>query len=370
MGSIRTLYALAVVFAHSWPYGMVSVGGKNAVQLFYIISGFLISYVLLESNSYGDLRSFYINRYLRLYPTYCFVAVITFIFYLTIKNPVFFGIYKTAPNLADALLIITNLTLFGQDLVMFSGVVHNEFAFVSDYNATDVVLYKGLLVPQAWSLGIELMFYLIAPFLLPRRKLIFLMLGIAFAIRAYLVLVGLHYKDPWTYRFFPAEISFFLLGALSHQLLLPLYKTYFKRRLNVLVICATCFLIFLSCAFPYIPVKSMYKSAVFFSVFIFFLPFAFIFQGKYRVDNWVGNLSYPIYIGHMLIFWIISYISEIYGYTNKVVISLSCVVISIVFAIFLNKYIGSPFERLRNNIRRRSERMSGIVSRRSVISGT
>ena len=68
MGTLRTLLAIAVVLVHS--YGFVMVGGRNAVQLFYMISGFLISYVLVERKVYKDTISFYINRYLRLYPIY------------------------------------------------------------------------------------------------------------------------------------------------------------------------------------------------------------------------------------------------------------------------------------------------------------
>ena len=41
MGTIRLLLALAVVFTHS--YGYLFTGGKLAVQLFYIISGYLMS---------------------------------------------------------------------------------------------------------------------------------------------------------------------------------------------------------------------------------------------------------------------------------------------------------------------------------------
>ena len=56
MGSLRTFLALTVVLSHS--YGHIFVGGRLAVQLFYIISGFLISYILLEANSYKSLKGF------------------------------------------------------------------------------------------------------------------------------------------------------------------------------------------------------------------------------------------------------------------------------------------------------------------------
>ena len=42
MGMLRTIFAITVILAHSWPERIVFVGGRNAVQCFYIISGFLI----------------------------------------------------------------------------------------------------------------------------------------------------------------------------------------------------------------------------------------------------------------------------------------------------------------------------------------
>ena len=75
MGSVRTLLAIAVVFGHS--YGFIFVGGRLAVQLFYVISGFLISYVLVEARTYRSVSSFYINRSLGF--LYWFVALTTII---------------------------------------------------------------------------------------------------------------------------------------------------------------------------------------------------------------------------------------------------------------------------------------------------
>jgi peptidoglycan/LPS O-acetylase OafA/YrhL len=80
MGTLRTLFAIAVVFAHS--FGNLLVGGRNAVQLFYMISGFLISFVLVERNAYPDVKSFYINRYLRIYPIYLVIATLTLIAFI------------------------------------------------------------------------------------------------------------------------------------------------------------------------------------------------------------------------------------------------------------------------------------------------
>ena len=56
MGTLRTLFALAVVLAHPTGGFEFSVGARGAVQLFYVISGFLISYVLTEARSYRTGR--------------------------------------------------------------------------------------------------------------------------------------------------------------------------------------------------------------------------------------------------------------------------------------------------------------------------
>lgn len=89
---------------------------------------------------------------------------------------------------------------------------------------SEVILYPALLVPQAWTLGVELAFYIVAPFVLVRRKALLLLLALSISVRIYLLYVGLGKSDPWTYRFFPAELALFLLGALAHQVLLPFYK--------------------------------------------------------------------------------------------------------------------------------------------------
>jgi hypothetical protein len=74
MGTIRVLLAFAVIFSHTGSH--VLVGGEAALQCFYLISGFLISYILQNTAAYGNLSNFYLNRFLRIYPMYWVVAQI------------------------------------------------------------------------------------------------------------------------------------------------------------------------------------------------------------------------------------------------------------------------------------------------------
>ena len=165
MGSVRTLLAIAVVFGHS--YGFIFVGGRLAVQLFYVISGFLISYVLVEARTYRSVSSFYINRFLRLFPIYWFVALTTIIAVL-LASLIFNQTHQIISTFevlgfeGRLSLGLSNILLFGQDWIMFTGVRDGEFQFVTDFKESDVNVWEGLLVPQAWTLGLELSFYLIA----------------------------------------------------------------------------------------------------------------------------------------------------------------------------------------------------------------
>lgn len=350
MGTLRVLLAISVVFGHSWPDGIVFVGGRNAVQLFYIISGFLISYVLVESKSYKKISVFYINRYLRLYPIYFAVAILSLLVHV-INNSSFFEIYTKVPISADILLFLSNMFLFGQDLVMFSGIENGQLAFVTDFRKSEIALYLGLIVPQAWTLGVELVFYLIAPFILPKQKLIWVLLVLSLAVRVYLVSLGLGLKDPWTYRFFPAELSLFLIGSLSHQVLMPFYVKAVGEKIMFLSKWTSMLMAMYLICYAIIPLTEVVKTLLLFIFFIMILPFAFIFQNQSGLDKKFGELSYPIYIGHMFVTGVVVSFSEKIGGIDMYLISIFSVVISILYALFLNEFIGKRFERVRQRLR-------------------
>src|ERR1700722_19323920 len=234
MGSLRTIFAISVVLTHCWAHPLF-IGGRNAVQLFYMISGFLISYVVVERRTYAYVGAFYLSRYLRLYPVYCVIALLA-LFLTMAGGPVsvesdVFATFHATPTSARVLLLFANYFLFTQDWVMFAGVHQHALVFTSDFQNSAVVLYHGLLVPQAWTLGVELSFYLIAPWVLPARKAIYVLLAASLVLRLCLIRLGVGMHDPWTYRFFPTELALFLMGALAHQILLPVYRRRFASRM-------------------------------------------------------------------------------------------------------------------------------------------
>ncbi len=309
MGSIRTLLALAVVFGHADMY--LFTGGMLAVQLFYVISGYLMSLILL-SQSYGSLTSFYTNRFLRLFPIYWIVAVLTGLIYLTISTPfsqAFWSVYRDLG--ADSIwLVLSNILLFGQDWIMFTGVVGGEFGFISDFRASEVLVWQGLLVPQAWTLGVELSFYLIAPFILRDKKRWLPILLASLMLRAYFINIGLGTEDPFSYRFFPLEMGLFLLGTFSHQFIKPLFDSLslLKNRYftNLITFC----FIGIILVFHIIDVNSLLKAFALIVTFILFLPLLAKFQQRSELDNWIGSFSYPIYICHWIVIDVTRFLVE------------------------------------------------------------
>jgi peptidoglycan/LPS O-acetylase OafA/YrhL len=54
-----------------------------------------------------------------------------------------------------------------------------------------------VIVP-AWTLGVELSFYLKAPFVLARRRLLLLLLAGSVVLRLWLIGIGVGLSDPWS----------------------------------------------------------------------------------------------------------------------------------------------------------------------------
>jgi peptidoglycan/LPS O-acetylase OafA/YrhL len=132
---LRALAALAVVFFHYGGPVVDRLQGWIAVQLFFVLSGFLITTLALREEDRGriSLRDFYVRRVFRIMPVYFLLLG------LTALAVTLAGTYHSS-RLADAMPCY--LTFFNE---------------VVDYNTP---------YPTSWSLGVEEKFYLVWPALL------------------------------------------------------------------------------------------------------------------------------------------------------------------------------------------------------------
>ena len=356
MGSVRTLLAISVVIFHV--YGFALVGGILAVQLFFIISGFLISYVLVEAKTYSSVQSFYENRALRLFPIYFVVAFASLAAHLFLHSVLGIPspVIETFQQLDDRgrlAVTLSNITVFGQDWILFTALDHGTFRFTHDPNDTQVIVSQGLLVPQAWSLGVELSFYLIAPFILHRRRLIIGLLALSLALRAGIISAGLGFTDPWFFRFFPTELAMFLFGALSHQIWMPLVKEkgwVTHRSANWV----TGSIIFYCLIYALLPGQLIHH-LILMAVFVLALPFLFHFQSTFRFDRKIGDLSYPIYISHILVMLPVGLLFDRMSGTQNyrgMDETLAVLSLTLLASLLLNRYVGDRIEGLRDRVRR------------------
>jgi peptidoglycan/LPS O-acetylase OafA/YrhL len=287
MGGIRLFLALAVLVEHfsqqvlapngmdSDPAWMLNVDGARAVLLFYTISGFLISYVLHEK--YGvdrnGTRAFFRSRFLRIYPLWWAVLIFT----------ILFDLWRGASSLIPSNLIPAVL-LFGLDWII-------PLRNFPDFDWT--ILPPGTSV--AWTLGAEATFYLMAPLILRSNRLALALLLASAAIRG-AILATVARSDPGfanlTFFFFPATFMFFLLGHFG-----AVVCRY--RSINLV---GSLGLLCLAAALCYQAGNQVtfdgWLSHLLPVCFALALPGIFAATKDNRLFNFLGDLTYPLYLTH------------------------------------------------------------------------
>ena len=175
LNELRALAALSVIPGHleelkrvfGFPYynDWYPVPGKVAVVLFFVISGFLITTLLLkERNNTGkiSLKKFYIKRVLRIWPLY---------------------------------FLLLGLSIFLLNKIAFFQLQPYSSALYQNLDSNTILLlllvmpnYIKVIIPyatQIWSIGFEEQFYLFQPFILKLSKRLWiiaaLMLLVVFA---------------------------------------------------------------------------------------------------------------------------------------------------------------------------------------------
>jgi peptidoglycan/LPS O-acetylase OafA/YrhL len=127
--------------------------GKLGVILFFVLSGFLITFLLLEEKAATknvDIKRFYYRRMLRIWPLY---FLIVFFSFFVAPHASFFYM----PNFISALNTDSVTGNFIAHLLIFPNLAISLFG---------VVPYAGHL----WSVGVEEQFYVLWPWLIEKVK--------------------------------------------------------------------------------------------------------------------------------------------------------------------------------------------------------
>lgn len=361
MGLLRLLLALSVVMAHSYPsFGHGLVGGRSAVQCFFVISGFYITLIL--NQQYKSTRDFYLNRALRLYPAYLVVLLLSFLYCVFISGLPSFPI--TVPG--ALMMIFANVTMLFQDLFFFTGIdpATGHIQLVKQFQDQEIRTIWFFMFPQAWSISIELVFYAIAPFIVRSPKALLGMLMTSIAVRLY-TYGYVSARDPWTYRFVLSEMAMFALGGLAYHASVRWKAAYGHMAVKLLGSFVMLYFVWrfgIIDAFwkRHLPTNELgfvtdlateMASMTIVLITAICLPCLMNLTKRIKWDRYIGDLSYPIYIGHLFIMRLFPLTGQFYRDLSERQQGWLAIICSVIFAIGLNYFVDRRIEKYRDSVR-------------------
>lgn len=336
LNGLRFIAAFLVIIHHldqllfifhkpnQWDNPVILLIGGLGVTLFFVLSGFLITYLLLsEEKSTGtiSIKDFYIRRILRIWPLYYTIILLCFFVFQHID-------VLALPELMNGinqhfwfyfllfLLFLPNLALHGYGVVLPYG-------------------------SQSWSVGVEEQFYLIWPILMKLVKnRIVLILGVIigyffiryFGFRIVKHFVGQNYALELFRNFFNSfQIYSMATGALFayfsfhktkfvEKYILNLY-TFFITLILTVVLILTAFKI------------STFLYSILFGVIIYNLACNDRLKKFLEMEilNYLGKISYGLYMYHPLAIVIVIRTFDYFEIINSKILLLLCSTLLTVF---------------------------------------
>lgn len=276
LGTLRLILAMAVAASHAnWRLGGLNPG-VMAVIGFYLISGYVMAGLIRRHYSHSAAApAFYLDRAVRLLPQYLLYSLLTLAWHLCSQANTHF--LSRSPGAGD---LLNNFLIVPLNYYM--------------YNGSD----QYTLIPPAWSLGAEIQFYLIAPFLLlwPKRILATGLISLGVYLAA---LSGVINSDWFGYRLLPGVLLFFLLGALlqhHHH-----HHQYRQARAMIALVAVLCAL-----ALGLLDLRGTLHQPYNFETLLglllgITLLGALARRSRTRLDDLAGDISYGVFLNHFLI---------------------------------------------------------------------
>ncbi|SFR31335.1 Peptidoglycan/LPS O-acetylase OafA/YrhL, contains acyltransferase and SGNH-hydrolase domains [Robiginitalea myxolifaciens] len=278
---LRAIAVLAVIIFH---FGHLPAGYLG-VDIFFVISGFLITGIIYKEHLSGkfSLKDFYLRRIKRIIPLVLFICTVALV-------------------LGIAFMLPDDLENLAQSVIATNFFNNNTLQILTTKNYWDVVNeFKPLM--HTWSLGIEEQYYLVYPFL-------FLMLGrlnskwILWSLIALTLLsLGLFVSPfPEYIKFYTLPFRFFELSIggvaaiiLNGRLIQHNFSPFF------LVLLAGCLIFGLN----FIPESPLLVITVLLTCGVLITANRTSIISKYLLENrlmvFIGKISFSLYMWHQVL---------------------------------------------------------------------
>jgi len=361
MGVFRLILAAAVVIAHSAPVPWLPlVNGGLAVKLFFMVSGFYMALIL--SGKYHCPKGiwlFYSNRFLRIFPIYWLVLVLELLLEWNwpalAANGGALGLHRDVLHSAGpgalVALLASEVGLLGNEVFSLLGWLPGHGWEVWSSNASEASLrgWKVIFMPHAWTLGCEVAFYLVAPWMNRWRTQWLILLVVCNILIALFLnhLVDPRLAEVMCDYWAPLQMGFFASGMLAWRMLVWCPHLFAGKKAGGLIIGLA------SVTFGFDLLSHMSNRGslgLLFLVTALGIPALFQATRSIRWDRLVGDLSYPVYLCHLLVIRALHEVSSHWLRTDFLTtpwFPISAIILSCVFAWILAAFLEHPLDQLR-----------------------
>ena len=292
LNGLRAIAALIVIFFHvnstMWFYGSTPVHyfekrdemSRHAVVLFFVLSGYLITYLLIsEKEKFGTIsvRKFYVRRILRIWPLF-YGALLLAIFVIPFN--------RFEHSISYNLQTIGLYSLFIPNFALMAG-------------------YKLPSIAPLWSVGIEEQFYAVWPMVVKAIKNIFLFLVVFLfgyiALKIILVMTG-NIWSPFSVNLNYFSYDTLAIGGITAWLYAnnhPVLKFLYHPVLQI----AAWLFFAVSCVLGPIDVHYVINKEIYSIAFALIIlnvstnPSALV-KLKGKLFDFLGKISYGMYVLH------------------------------------------------------------------------
>ncbi|MFK8011370.1 MAG: acyltransferase family protein [Marinicellaceae bacterium] len=344
-GTLRTTLALMVMVFHIYigdlPLGAYAVFG------FFIISGYLMTFIMQESYGYTSKgrMSFAINRFLRLHPLYWLACLVSIALIVVLGSDIVHGFHRSME-------IPTSL----------SNLVQNIFMVFPSWVPGSV---HPRLVPPTWAITIEMFYYALICLGLSKtffRVKLWMFLSLVYV--AYTFANGM----PWQSRYFhifAASLPFSIGACIYFISKNNSFQRYFgglllnsKSLFLIMMINCIIWVLVPRKAFgPYYEI-GFYINILICSLLIYSIAIGgVVFNMSRKLDKMIGDYSYPIYLLHLQGGLLSSYLlfGKAHNFHNAnpsstINFVLALIIVVSLSAIFIN-YFEKPIQKIRQRIK-------------------